>query len=390
MAGGYNLAELPALDVYLTRERARGGDRDDAISLMRAQTDPLFREGQLLAWGIPATGVLVETLLDRGTDRDVAEAEAAIERLAAAPADEGLVIRDILLLRLRALLARARGDDTAYRDYRDRYRDMAKTLSLTGISRGLRRCHEGGRRGLPASRLRPHTRHRPEVGFAASITQVTVSRMLVSEIPVSNTALSRFMKQSSTGIVTEGQRIGYIRVSTVTQTLDQQREALEKAGVAKTFSDTMSGGRDGRPALAELMAYVREGDIVVVWKLDRLGRNTLHILETVKALTDRGITLVSVTDGIDSSTAAGRMMIGVLGSLAEYERELIEERTALKRAASRANGTRFGRPRKVSQGEHIATAKRMKADDHTGKDIARYLGVSRATLYRYLSDDRAA
>jgi DNA invertase Pin-like site-specific DNA recombinase len=198
------------------------------------------------------------------------------------------------------------------------------------------------------------------------------------------------MKQSSTGIVTEGQRIGYIRVSTVTQTLDQQREALEKAGVAKTFSDTMSGGRDDRPGLAELMAYVREGDIVVVWKLDRLGRNTLHILETVKALTDRGITLVSVTDGIDSSTAAGRMMIGVLGSLAEYERELIKERTALKRAASRANGTRFGRPRKVSQGEHIATAKRMKADGHTGKDIARYLGVSRATLYRYLSDDRAA
>ena len=198
------------------------------------------------------------------------------------------------------------------------------------------------------------------------------------------------MKQSSTGIVTEGQRIGYIRVSTVTQTLDQQREALEKAGVAKTFSDTMSGGRDDRPGLAELMAYVREGDIVVVWKLDRLGRNTLHILETVKALTDRGITLVSVTDGIDSATAAGRMMIGVLGSLAEYERELIKERTALKRAASRANGTRFGRPRKVSQGEHIATAKRMKADGHTGKDIARYLGVSRATLYRYLSDDRAA
>ncbi len=198
------------------------------------------------------------------------------------------------------------------------------------------------------------------------------------------------MKQSSTGIVTEGQRIGYIRVSTVTQTLDQQREALEKAGVAKTFSDTMSGGRDDRPGLAELMAYVREGDIVVVWKLDRLGRNTLHILETVKALTDRGITLVSVTDGIDSSTAAGRMMIGVLGSLAEYERELIKERTALKRAASRANGTRFGRPRKVSQGEHIATAKRMKADGHTGKDIARYLGVSRATLYRYLSEVRAA
>ena len=116
----------------------------------------------------------------------------------------------------------------------------------------------------------------------------------------------------------------------------------------------------------------------------------LHILETVKELTDRGVTLVSVTDGIDSSTAAGRMMIGVLGSLAEYERELIKERTALMRASSRANGTKFGRPRKVDDTEHIATAKRMKADGHTGRDIAKYLGVSRATLYRYLNAERAA
>lgn len=115
-----------------------------------------------------------------------------------------------------------------------------------------------------------------------------------------------------------------------------------------------------------------------------------HILATVKELTDRGVTLVSVTDGIDSSTAAGRMMIGVLGSLAEYERELIKERTALKRAASRANGTKFGRSRKVSDADHIATARRMKAGGHTGRDIAKYLGVSRATLYRYLDEDSAA
>lgn len=197
------------------------------------------------------------------------------------------------------------------------------------------------------------------------------------------------MTQSSTGIVTEGQRIGYMRVSTVTQTLDQQQAALRTAGVAKTLSDIMSGARDDRPGLAELMAYVREGDTVVVWKLDRLGRNTLHILETVKALTDRGVTLVSTTDGIDSSTAAGRMMIGVLGSLAEYERELVKERTALKRQVSRTNGTKFGRPRKVDDAEHITTAKRMKADGHTGKDIAKYLGVSRATLYRYLAEEAA-
>jgi DNA invertase Pin-like site-specific DNA recombinase len=172
--------------------------------------------------------------------------------------------------------------------------------------------------------------------------------------------------------------------------LEQQNEALEAANVSKTFSDKMSGTRDDRPGLTELMAYVREGDTVVVWKLDRLGRNTLHILETVKALTDRGITLISTSDGIDSSTAAGRMMIGVLGLLAEYERALTIERTALKRASSRANGTRFGRPKKVDDSEHISTAKRMKADGHTGKDIAKYLGVSRATLYRYLSEHGAA
>lgn len=185
-------------------------------------------------------------------------------------------------------------------------------------------------------------------------------------------------------------RIGYTRVSTVAQTQDQQESALKAAGVTKFFSDTMSGARDDRPGLAELMAYVREDDVVVVWKLDRLGRNLAHILATVKELTDRGVTLVSVTDGIDSSTAAGRMMIGVLGSLAEYERELIKERTALKRAASRTNGTKFGRPRKVSDADHIATARRMKADGHTGKDIAKYLGVSRATLYRYLDENSAA
>jgi DNA invertase Pin-like site-specific DNA recombinase len=180
-----------------------------------------------------------------------------------------------------------------------------------------------------------------------------------------------------------------VRTSTISQSLEQQEAALDAAGVTKTFSDTMSGARDDRPGLARLMAYVREDDTVVVWKLDRLGRNTLHILETVKALTDRGITLVSVTDGIDSSTAAGRMVIGVLASMAEFERELVKERTALKRQASRANGTRFGRPKKVHDVEHIATARRMKADGHTAKDIAKYLGVGRATLYRYLADDAA-
>ena len=128
----HNLGELPIVKVCVARERARNGELDDAISLMRAAVDHLVRQGQLLLWGVPATGVLVETLLDRGAESDVAEAEAAIERLTAAPADEDPWVRDIWLLRLRVLLARARGDDTAYRDYRDRYRDMAKTLGFEG------------------------------------------------------------------------------------------------------------------------------------------------------------------------------------------------------------------------------------------------------------------
>jgi hypothetical protein len=128
----HDLCDLPIVDVYLARERARRGDRDDAIPLMCAALDHLVREGQLLGWGVPATGVLVETLLDRGADGDVAEAKTAIERLAAAPADQGLVIRDIWLLRLRALLARANRDDGAYAHFRDRNRDMARTLGFEG------------------------------------------------------------------------------------------------------------------------------------------------------------------------------------------------------------------------------------------------------------------
>jgi class 3 adenylate cyclase len=123
---------LPIINVCLARERARRGDRDEAIPLMRAAVDQLFQSGRLLMFGVRATGVLVETLLDRGADGDMAEAEAAFEQLAAAPAEQILVIREIWLLRLRAVLVRAHGDEAGYREYRDRYRDMAKTLGFEG------------------------------------------------------------------------------------------------------------------------------------------------------------------------------------------------------------------------------------------------------------------
>ena len=129
---GRNLSELALVNVYLARESARCGDRDEAIPLMRAAVDHAFPAEWLLGWGGPATGALVETLLDRGAEADVAEAAAAIERLATVPADDVLVVRDVWLLRMRALLAQAQGDDTAYRDYRDRYRDMATSLGFEG------------------------------------------------------------------------------------------------------------------------------------------------------------------------------------------------------------------------------------------------------------------
>jgi hypothetical protein len=123
-------SELSIIDVYFGREQARGGDADGGIQVLRKSVHDMVTRGQV-GYYIPAVGVLVETLLNRGADGDVAEAEAAIARLAAAPAD-GSVVRDIWLLRLRTLLAKARGDDAAYRDYRDRYRDMARTLGFEG------------------------------------------------------------------------------------------------------------------------------------------------------------------------------------------------------------------------------------------------------------------
>jgi hypothetical protein len=129
---GYLLGDLPMVNVYLGRERARHTDRDDAVALMRTAVDQLAHQGQLLGWGVPATGVFVEALLDRGDDGDMAEAEAAIERLAAVPVDEDLVLREIWLLRLRALLARAHGDTANFAQLWDSYRNKAKALGFQG------------------------------------------------------------------------------------------------------------------------------------------------------------------------------------------------------------------------------------------------------------------
>ena len=159
-------------------------------------------------------------------------------------------------------------------------------------------------------------------------------------------------------------RFGYTRVSTVAQTLHQQHDALKAAGVSKIYSDTMSGARDDRPGLAALTDQLRPGDTAVVWKLDRLGRNMLDILETVKRLTDQGVTLVSKSDGIDSSTAAaGRMMIGVLGSLAEYERELIP-RAHRTETSGASTGAARPRPGHIFIGGGLAAVSRTRVDGY--------------------------
>jgi DNA invertase Pin-like site-specific DNA recombinase len=183
--------------------------------------------------------------------------------------------------------------------------------------------------------------------------------------------------------------IGYARVSTTTQTLEQQNEALKAAGAGKVFHDIMSGSRDDRPGFAECLKYLREGDTLVVWRLDRLGRNMRSIINTLHELTERGVTVRSLHDGVDTSTSTGRMVAGILMSIAEYERELVRERTALKLEHARKSGRKFGRPAKLSA-DQAALARRMKDNGETAATICKTLGIGRTTLYRYLAEDETS
>lgn len=182
--------------------------------------------------------------------------------------------------------------------------------------------------------------------------------------------------------------VGYARISTITQTLDQQTEQLADAGAGKIFHDIMSGARDDRPGFTECLQYLREGDTLVVWRLDRLGRNMRSIVNTLHELTERGVTVRSLHDGVDTSTSTGRMVAGILMSIAEYERELVRERTALKLEHARKSGQKFGRPAKLTT-EQAALARRMKENGETAATICKTLGIGRTTLYRYLGDNNS-
>jgi len=180
--------------------------------------------------------------------------------------------------------------------------------------------------------------------------------------------------------------IGYARVSTFDQTLDMQRDALNQAGCHKVFTDIVSGAKDDRKGLADAIAYLREGDTLIVWKLDRLGRSLKHRMTTVTELQDRGIGFRSLTEQIDTSTSGGKLIFHVFGALAEFERDLIRERTQAGLAAARARGRQGGRPRSLNTPAKVAMAQALYLDHANSiDDICRTLHISRATLYRYLS-----
>lgn len=177
--------------------------------------------------------------------------------------------------------------------------------------------------------------------------------------------------------------IGYARVSTADQHLDLQRDALTSAGVEKVFEESASGADRARPQLTAVLDYVREGDTLVVWRLDRLGRSLSHLLSVVEGLTARGVHLKSLTESIDTSTATGRMVLGIFGALAEFERSLIQERTRAGLEAARARGRKGGRPSVMTPAKARSARALIKAETPLS-EVAQSLGVSRATLYRWL------
>jgi DNA invertase Pin-like site-specific DNA recombinase len=184
--------------------------------------------------------------------------------------------------------------------------------------------------------------------------------------------------------------IGYMRVSTDEQNLDLQRDALTKAGAERIFEDKASGSKMDRPGLAEALRALRQGDVFMVWKLDRLGRSMRGLVELIEELAERGIDFCGLTEGIDTTTPAGRFFFHILAALAQMERDLIRERTRAGLTAARARGRNGGRPRALKP-KQICQARRLLEDrSNTVTEVAETLGVSRATLYRALEASAAA
>jgi DNA invertase Pin-like site-specific DNA recombinase len=174
--------------------------------------------------------------------------------------------------------------------------------------------------------------------------------------------------------------IGYARVSTHEQTLSLQQDALQKAGCNKIFTDTASGAKTERKGLEEAVNYVRKGDTLAVWRLDRLGRSLPHLITTMTDLEERGIGFKSLTENIDTTTSGGKLIFHIFGALAEFERNLIKERTTAGLTAARARGKTGGRPKALT-GKKLSIALDLYERHHPIAEILQTLKISRATLY---------
>ena len=178
--------------------------------------------------------------------------------------------------------------------------------------------------------------------------------------------------------------IGYARVSTQDQTLNLQQDALEKIGCSKIFTDTASGSVVERKGLEEALEFVRAGDMLVVWRLDRLGRTLKHLIETITSLSNRNIGFKSITESIDTTTSGGKLIFHIFGALAEFERDIIRERTQAGLQAARARGRIGGRPKALNP-KKVSMAQALYNDKSNSiSDICKTLNISRSTLYRYI------
>jgi DNA invertase Pin-like site-specific DNA recombinase len=190
--------------------------------------------------------------------------------------------------------------------------------------------------------------------------------------------------QSGSRVAEGGQRIGYVRVSTRGQDLALQLDALEQAGCVRVFRDVGSGTIRHRPQLDACLDYLRAGDTLIVWRLDRLGRSLRHLVDLIARLEQRHVAFRSLREAIDTTTAAGRLQLHLFAALAEFERELIRERTQAGREVAKAAGRLGGRPMKLTPEKRVAALAMRERGDMTMAQIARALGVGRTTLYEHL------
>jgi DNA invertase Pin-like site-specific DNA recombinase len=184
--------------------------------------------------------------------------------------------------------------------------------------------------------------------------------------------------------------IGYARVSTNLQNADLQEDALQQAGCEKIFTDKISGTVADRPALAKVKEVLRQGDTLVVWRLDRLGRSLKDLIEWMNYLDQQGIALKSLQESIDTSTATGKLVFHVFGAMAEFERNLIKERTQAGLSAARARGRVGGRPKRLNEDKRKLAVRLYNEKQHSIEAICEMMGITKPTLYKYVREEENA